>query len=179
MSATAKPTAFELLREDMDITIREADLADPADCAGIVDILDSYASDRIGGGEPLSPEVRARLPLLLRNHPTTIVLLALSDGRPVGVAVCFLGLSTFHARPLLNIHDLAVVPEWRGKGVGRALLESVESHASRLGCCKITLEVQDSNSRARALYEQFGFADFVLGDSGPTRFLSKPLNVRV
>ena len=139
----------------------------------------SYASDRIGGGEPLSPEVRARLPLLLRDHPTTIVLLALAGGRPVGVAVCFLGLSTFQARHLINIHDLAVVPEWRGKGVGRALLEAVESHASRRGCCKITLEVQDDNSRARGLYEHFGFTDFVLGNSGPTRFLYKPLSVRV
>ena len=162
----------------MDVTIREADLADPADGAGIVDVLNSYASDRVGGGEPLSAEVRARLPLVLRDHPTTVVLLAIAAGRPVGVAVCFLGLSTFQARPLLNIHDLAVVPEWRGKGVGRALLEAAESHASRRGCCKLTLEVQDDNSRARGLYEHFGFSDFVVGESGPTRFLYKPLGVR-
>jgi hypothetical protein len=39
----------------------------------------------------------------------------------------------------------------------------------------LTLEVQDDNHRARALYERFGFADFVVGNSAPTRFLSKPL----
>ncbi|MCH2172965.1 GNAT family N-acetyltransferase [Myxococcota bacterium] len=37
-------------------------------------------------------------------------------------------------------------------------------------------EVQDDNPRARALYERFGFGDFTLGDSAPTRFLSKPLD---
>ncbi|MDP7573186.1 MAG: GNAT family N-acetyltransferase, partial [Myxococcota bacterium] len=97
--------------------------------------------------------------------------------RPVGVAVCFLGFSTFQARPLLNIHDLAVLPEWRGRGVGRALLAAAEDRARQRGCCKLTLEVQDSNRRALQLYERFGFSDFVIGDSGPTRFLAKLLDL--
>ena len=158
----------------MDVRIREADCANPVDGAGVVDVLNSYASDPIGGGQPLSPEVRERLPLGLRDHPTTLVLLAFVKERPVGVAVCFFGFSTFQARPLLNIHDLAVVPEWRGQGIGGALLEAVEAKAIRRGCCKITLEVQDANRRARGLYERNGFADFVIGNS-PTRFLCKPL----
>jgi ribosomal protein S18 acetylase RimI-like enzyme len=159
----------------MDVTIREADLATPQDCAGLVDVLNSYAIDPVGGGQPLSPEVRERLPLALRNHPTTLVLLAFVEGRPVGVAVCFFGFSTFQARPLLNIHDLAVVPECRGQGIGRALLEAAEARAAERGCCKLTLEVQDGNRQARVLYERYGFADFVVGDSAPTRFLCKPL----
>jgi ribosomal protein S18 acetylase RimI-like enzyme len=89
--------------------------------------------------------------------------------------VAFIGFSTFHARPLLNIHDLAVVPGRRGKGVGRALLTAAEAHAGELGCCKLTLEVQDDNTPARQLYERFGFRNVVYGDSGPTRFLSKPV----
>jgi GNAT superfamily N-acetyltransferase len=159
----------------MDLTIREANLHDAADCSSLVEVLDSYASDPVGLGEPLSPEVRARLPEGLRNHPTTLVLLAFAAERPVGVAICFLGFSSFKALPLLNIHDLAVIPEWRGKGVGRALLAAVEAKAVERGCCKLTLEVQDHNRRARALYEHVGFADVVLGAPGPTRFLSKPL----
>jgi GNAT superfamily N-acetyltransferase len=159
----------------MDVTIRQANLHDAADCSRLIDVLDSYASDPIGLGEPLSPEVRARLPEGLRNHPTTLVLLAFVAERPVGIAICFLGFSSFKARPLINIHDLAVIPEWRGKGVGRALLAAVEAQAVARGCCKLTLEVQDHNRRARALYEHVGFADVVLGAPGPTRFLSKPL----
>ena len=155
--------------------ILEADFTNPAHCAGIVEVLNSYAADPVGGGTPLASEVRERLVPALRDHPTALVLLALVDDRPAGVAVCFFGLSTFQARPLLNIHDLAVMPENRGMGIGRALLAAVEDRAVKHGCCKLTLEVQDDNTRARALYESFGFSDFVVGESAPTRFLTKPL----
>ena len=161
----------------MNLTICEADFADPIHRAAIVDVLDSYASDPVGGGEPLTGEARANLAQMLRDHPTALVLLAFSEARAVGIAVCFFGLSTFQARPLLNVHDLAVIPEFRGNGVGRALLSAVEEHARRHGSCKLTLEVQDDNRRARALYESFGFTDFVVGNSAPTRFLTKPLRL--
>lgn len=105
----------------------------------LVGILDSYASDPVGGGEPLTTEVRARLAVGLQNHPTTLILLALMSDCPVGVAICFLGFSTFKARPLLNVHDLAVIPEWRGKGIGRALLAAAEARAVDTGCCKLNL----------------------------------------
>ena len=163
----------------MNLTIGEADLSNPAECADIVDVLNSYAADPIGGGVPLSAEVRARLPVGLREHPTALVLLARADGKSVGVSVCFWGFSTFHARPLLNIHDLAVTPEWRGKGVGTALLDAIETLALERGCCKLTLEVQDDNRRARALYDRCGFGDAIVGSSRPTRFLCKLLPVRV
>jgi GNAT superfamily N-acetyltransferase len=165
----------------MTIEIRQADFNDPVHRAGVVDVIDSYARDPVGGGEPLSADVRQRLPPALADHPTALVLLAFDAGRPVGVAVCFFGLSTFLARPLLNVHDLAIVPEYRGKGVGYALLEAAEAAARQRGCCKLTLEVQETNQRARALYARFGFNDFVVGGDGPaslTRFLSKPLPPR-
>lgn len=157
------------------VDVREANLHDARDSGAIVDVLNSYAKDDVGGGEALSDEVQRRLPQLLREHPTTVVLLAWHAGVAVGVAVCFLGLSTFRARPLLNLHDLAVVPGWRGKGVGRALLDAVEAAAVERDCCKLTLEVQDTNHRARAVYASFGFEDFIIGNSGPTRFLSKAI----
>jgi ribosomal protein S18 acetylase RimI-like enzyme len=157
-------------------TIREADLDDAADAAALVAVLDTYARDPVGGGEPLGRDVRERLVPGLREQANALLLLALEDERPVGLAVCFFGFSTFKARPLLNIHDLAVVPERRGRGIGRALLAAAEEHARERGCCKLTLEVQDDNPRARALYERCGFGDFVIGaDAAPTRFLSKPL----
>jgi GNAT superfamily N-acetyltransferase len=159
----------------MQLTIHEADFTNPTHCAGIVDVLNSYATDPVGGGKPLTPDVRARLVPALQEHPTALVLLAFAEQRAVGVAVCFFGFSTFQARPLLNIHDLAVVPEHRGKGIGRALLNAAEAQARRRGCGKLTLEVQDANQRARALYASFGFADFVVNHSA-TRFLSKPLD---
>ena len=159
----------------MNVEIVEADFENEDHRTGIIDVLDSYASDPIGGGVPLGREVRERLVAGLREHPSSQVVLALSDCRAIGIAVCFLGFSTFQARPLLNVHDLAVRPEFRGQGVGRALLTAVESRARERGCCKITLEVQEDNERALGLYHSFGFSDFVVGDSAPTRFLAKPL----
>jgi ribosomal protein S18 acetylase RimI-like enzyme len=161
------------------IRIRDANLTDSNDAAGIIEVLDSYATDPVGGGKPLSSDVRERLVAALSAHPHTLVLLAFDGTRPVGVAVCFFGLSTFQARPLLNIHDLAVIPKYRGQGIGRALLAEIEQRAVARGCCKLTLEVQDDNVRAHALYRDFGFGDFVLGESRiPTRFLSKTLRLR-
>jgi ribosomal protein S18 acetylase RimI-like enzyme len=158
----------------MNLSVREAALDDPEDAQTIVTILDSYAFDAVGGSESLSPSVRRQLIPALRELTTTLVLLAFIDGTPVGIAVCFFGLSTFRARPLLNIHDLAVLPEHRGRGVGRALLRAAEEHARRKACCKRTLEVQEDNPRARALYDSFGFEDVVVREL-PTRFLAKPL----
>jgi len=159
----------------MNPRISEADLSNPRDAQGVLEVLDSYASDPVGGGEPLPEDVRSRLPSMLPEVPNALVLLAFDDDRPIGVAVCFFGFSTFRARPLLNIHDLAVLPQYRGRGVGRALLAAAENQAQRRGCCKLTLEVQDDNARARALYQRFGFEDFVVGKSAPTRFLAKKL----
>ena len=53
---------------------------------------------------------------------------------------------------------------------------TVEEHARRKGCCKLTLEVQDDNTRARGLYQSFGFDDYVVRKPTPTRFLVKALD---
>jgi ribosomal protein S18 acetylase RimI-like enzyme len=159
----------------MTLEVRLANLDSAADAAAIVAVLDSYASDPRGGGTPLSADVKARLVPGLAAHPTTRVWLAFDAGQAIGLCVGFTGFSTFRAQPLVNIHDLAVVPGRRGGGVGRALLTAVEQHARDAGCCKLTLEVQEDNHPARLLYERFGFRDVVYGDSGPTRFLGKVL----
>jgi ribosomal protein S18 acetylase RimI-like enzyme len=159
----------------MTLEVRLANLDSAADAAALVAVLDSYASDPRGGSTPLSAEVKARLIPGLAAHPTTRVWLAFDAGQAIGLCVGFMGFSTFRARPLINIHDLAVVPGRRGGGVGRALLTAAEHYARAAGCCKLTLEVQDDNHPARLLYERFGFRDVVYGDSGPTRFLGKDL----
>lgn len=162
------------MQEHVTPRIREADFDNPVDCKGIIDVLDSYASDPMGGSKSLSEGVRERLVPLLRDHPSALVLLAFVEERPVGVAVCFLGLSTFQARPLLNIHDLAVLPDFRGRGIGRALLAEAEKKAVKRGCCKLTLEVRDDNPAA-ALYERVGFSAPGPDDAVAWRFLCRPL----
>ena len=79
---------------------------------------------------------------------------------------------------LINIHDLAVLPGHRGQGAGRRLLEEVERKAREMGCCKLTLEVQEHNHRARQVYAAAGFAQAKYQEAaGGSLFLAKPLVV--
>ncbi len=151
--------------------IRLADYRNPADLEAVIAVTDAYAQDPMGGGRPLPEDVKDRLRRDLPAWPGAFSLLAESDtGEALGVANCFTGYGTFSGRPLVNIHDLAVVPEARGRGVGAALLAGVEAEARARGCGKITLEVRDDNPADR-LYRRSGFTD---GDC-PMRFLTKPL----
>jgi GNAT superfamily N-acetyltransferase len=154
-----------------ELIVEEADLADPAQADALVEILDSYARGPGGQNAPIPQDARARIVPGLIDHPSATVLLAVLDGRPVGAAVCFTGFSTFAGRPLLNLHDLAVLPDFQGRGIGRAILAEVERQARRAGCCKITLEVHDTNERAKRLYAETGFGPW----EGPTLFVTKTL----
>lgn len=158
----------------MDIQV--ADLSKSHDADALLSLLDAYATDPMGGGVPLAPEVRSRLPGDLAARGTCLVLLARIHGAPAGAAVCFEGYSTFAAAPLLNLHDFVVAPAFRGKGVARALLERVVHEARELGCCKVTLEVLANNHRARGIYERAGFAGYELDPAaGQALFLQKKL----
>jgi ribosomal protein S18 acetylase RimI-like enzyme len=142
----------------------------------VVAMIDAYAADPMGGGEPLAVGVRERLVEGLRRHPTTLAWLAYRGPEPVGVAVAFVGFSTFAALPLLNVHDLAVVPSVRGLGIGRRLLQAVEAKALALGCCKVTLEVLEGNAAARTLYERLGFHQVRYAEgAGGALFYAKPV----
>jgi GNAT superfamily N-acetyltransferase len=158
------------------LEIVEADLDRAEHQHAVVELVDAYATDPMGNGRPLSAAVRRGLIPGLRQHPTTIIFLAHEGGEAIGIAVCFLGFSTFAAQPLINIHDIAVLPAHRGQGTGRRLLEEVERKARHMGCCKLTLEVQENNLRARRVYGAAGFAPAVYQETaGGSLFLSKPI----
>ena len=143
------------------LSITLANYRDARDAADVVALLDAYARDPMGGGEPLAETSKARLADDLAANPQAFSLLARLDDRAVGLANCFMGYSTFAAAPLVNIHDLAVLPEARGAGVGKALLQAVEAEALKRGACKITLEVLSGNP-ARRLYAREGYGDYQL-----------------
>jgi ribosomal protein S18 acetylase RimI-like enzyme len=156
--------------------ILEADLERPDHQAAVLTLIGAYAEDAMGNGGPLPDDVMRDLIPGLRNHPTTLILLAYVEGRAVGIATCFVGFSTFYARPLVNVHDLAIVPEFRGQGIGRQLLEGVMAKARQLGCCKVTLEVHETNARAKRMYEAAGFAEGAAREPGGRwLFYSRPL----
>lgn len=142
----------------------------------LVELLNAYAEDPMGGAEPLSAEVKANLVKGLSQVPGAVALLAYLDGQAVGVTTAFAGFSTFAAKPLLNIHDIAVLPAFRGQGVAQALMAGLEQEARERGCCKMTLEVLSNNHRAQQAYRRFGFAGYALDpQAGEALFWQKKL----
>ena len=159
-----------------ELTITLADYANPLDAAEVVRLTDAYARDPMGGGAALPSEVRERLVEGLAAQPGAFSLIARVDGEPAGIANCFTGFSTFAARPLVNVHDLGVRSEYRGRGVGRALLAAAEAEARQRGACKVTLEVLSGNEAAKALYAAVGFEGYGLDPAaGTAQFWVKKL----
>lgn len=158
------------------LTCRLADWSDPADAAAALVLLDAYARDPMGGGEPLGDYARTHLAQRLAAMPHAFTVLAFVDGMPAGLANCLEGFSTFACRTVVNIHDFAVLPQWRGRGVAKALMASVEAEARGRGACKLTLEVLQGNTAARSLYAQAGFVNYQLDPAmGSAEFLQKYL----
>lgn len=159
----------------LDITL--ADYDDEADAAAIVALLDEYARDTMGGGEPLHEDARTRLVPALRQVPGAFSVIARADGRAVGLANCFMGFSTFAARPLVNIHDMIVTAAQRGRRIGRAMFAVIEAVARDRNADKVTLEVLEGNAPARALYASLGYGAYALDpDHGAAMFWQKRLD---
>lgn len=144
------------------LSIFDADLHNPQHAAAIVQLLDAYACDPMGGRQALSAYCKANLIAELKKRDSVQVVLAFVDQQPAGLAICIEGFSTFACQPLLNIHDFAVTGAFRGQGIARKLLDHIEQLARQRGCCKITLEVLSGNQAARALYTDVGFGSYEL-----------------
>ncbi len=153
-----------------------ADLHNETHADDFLKVLCSYAEDPMGGGGPLSaytishlvPELK-----LLSNH---VLILCYVDEQIAGLCNCFIGFSSFKAKPLLNIHDFAVLPAFRGKGLSKHMLDKAEAVAHEKGCCKLTLEVLEHNTKAKRVYTSFGFSGYELNpEVGKAVFWEKPL----
>ena len=97
------------------------DLDDPEHQAAVLAMTRAYARDPMGNGRDLPAEIQQALVPGLRAHPTTLIFLAYRGDEAVGIVTCFVGFSTFAARPLINIHDLHVAKDHRGRGIARSL----------------------------------------------------------
>ena len=93
---------------------------------------------------------------LFGNHPVAEVVLAYVDDTVVGFALFFHNFSTFLGRPGLYLEDLFVVPEWRGRGIGRRLIVHLAEIAVERGCGRMEWNVLDWNEPALLFYERMG-----------------------
>ena len=158
------------------IDIVLADYGHPVHATALVNLLDAYARDPAGGGQPLSDTVRAGLPAALAARPQAFSVLAFDGEQAVGLINCIEGFSTFACRPLVNVHDVVVAASHRGQRITQRMLARVEAEAVARGACKLTLEVLQGNASAVRAYEREGFAGYQLDPAfGSALFMQKPL----
>ncbi|MDQ2943785.1 MAG: GNAT family N-acetyltransferase, partial [Candidatus Dormibacteraeota bacterium] len=136
----------------MKLSIRSAEAADVPTIAELIRGLARY--------EKLEHEVAMTEERLVTNlfgpHPFAETLLAEDEGVPVGFALFFHNFSTFLALPGIYLEDLYVVPEHRGRGIGRALLKHLAHIAVERGCGRLEWSVLDWNRDAIGFYERLG-----------------------
>jgi GNAT superfamily N-acetyltransferase len=140
----------------MPTTIREAAPADVPQILAFIRGLAAYER------EP--DAVQATEADLMRDgfgpNPFYYCLIAEQDGRAAGFAFYFFNYSTWVGRPGLYLEDLFVEPEFRGLGIGKALLERVAAIAVEKNCPRLQWEVLDWNTPAIDFYRAMG-AEFL------------------
>jgi len=157
-----------------------ADYANPHHAQVLVDLLDSYARDPMGGGESLSEFAKTNLAACLARRAQAFSVLAFESANektPIGLVNCIEGFSTFACKPLVNVHDVVVLPAYRGHRVAERMLGLVQTIAQERGACKLTLEVLSGNQSALRLYARIGFTHYQLDPAaGSAQFLQKWLD---
>lgn len=93
---------------------------------------------------------------LFGAQPDAEVILAFADGAPAGFALFFHNYSTFLARRGLYLEDLFVLPEYRGQGIGLALLRELARLAVERQCGRMEWSVLTWNEPAIGFYEKLG-----------------------
>lgn len=89
-------------------------------------------------------------------NPYYFCLIAEYDGQPAGFALNYYNYSTWVGRPGVYVEDIFVYPEFRRKGIGRALLKAVAEIAVEKGCQRMQWEVLDWNTPAIEFYKSIG-----------------------
>jgi ribosomal protein S18 acetylase RimI-like enzyme len=161
----------------VNIKIRELEYTNEKQANEMIYLLNSYACDPMGGGESLSKETKENLASSLAKLPYAFSFIAYVEDEPAALVNCFEAFSTFACKPLINVHDIVVLPQYRRLGLSQKLLEKVEQRAREKECCKITLEVLSNNHVAKSAYRKFGFEGYVLDPkAGEALFWEKKLN---
>lgn len=136
----------------MSISIRAAVPAD-------IDLIFHFVC-QLAEYERLRHEVRATpeglAAKLFGPRPYAEVLIAEQDSAPVGFALFFHNFSTFEGKPGLYLEDLYVLPEARGAGIGKALLQQLAQIALERDCARLEWWVLDWNEPAIAFYRSIG-----------------------
>lgn len=161
----------------MTIELIKADYNNEQHAKDLIMLLNAYALDPMGGGEPLTAYVQQNLVATLAKRNDVFTVLCYVDNEPAGIINCVEGFSTFSCKPLVNIHDCGVLDKFRGLGISLKMFAEVEKIAIERGCCKLTLEVLQGNDIAKNAYKKLGFSGYELDPAlGHALFWEKKLS---
>lgn len=124
------------------------------DCAEILNFINLLAEY-----EKMQNEVVATEDLLkewIFEKKKAEVIFAVEDGKKVGFALFFHNFSTFLGRAGIYLEDLFVLPEFRGKGYGKALLQKLAAIAVERGCGRLEWACLDWNKPSIDFYLSLG-----------------------
>lgn len=136
------------------VTIREARGGDEA---VIVELIRELAA--VSGEE--TPVSTAYVRCLLQSSTAT-VLLAETEGRAVGLLSYLIHPNLYHAASSALIDELVVRAEYRGQGVGSALIQTALDRMQQAGCAEVSVTTMFENKAAQAFYLKQGFTDQAL-----------------
>lgn len=134
------------------VCVRPAEVADTPRLFSLIRALAAYEnlSDQVVGSQD---QLRQHL---FGESPYAHALIGECGGEVAGYALFFYSYSTFLTRPGIYLEDLFVIPEMRGRGLGRALLARVAALASQRGCGRLEWSVLDWNESALGFYRALG-----------------------
>jgi ribosomal protein S18 acetylase RimI-like enzyme len=148
---------------DTDFTIRAGRKDDAAEAARLWmrSAEEHTAHDRIYETAPGAEKTMRRFLADVANSGYSFLFVAAAGDQTVGFISGELrqGSPTFLPRTWASVDDVFVEPEYRNRGMGRALLQSVNDWAQERGADGISLQVAAANARGRKFYEDLGFRE--------------------
>lgn len=139
----------------MSVELGTATLQDLPQLVALLGVLFSQEAEFV----PDDAKQTRALEKILSDESVGRIHVARDGGKVVAMASLLYSISTAEGGLAATFEDLVVLPGYRGKGLGRALLQHVIAEARKQGVLRLTLLTDRQNERAQALYRKLGFAE--------------------
>lgn len=143
----------------MELSFLNVELQNPQHRSQLIKLLNDYMLDPMGNNAPMDEGLAPKIIAGLQTYSGYLGFFVLANDQYAGLANCNQNFSTFKAKPILNIHDFIVAPEFRNIGAGHFLMKGILNYASQNGFCRVNLEVREDNHAAKSLYKKMGFTE--------------------
>ena len=130
----------------------------PASKADLPEVLRLYAQPDLDDGKVLATHDAERIFERMAAYPDYKLYVAVSEGQIVGTFALLIMDNLGHlGASSAVIEDVAVAPEWQGRGIGKLMMRHALELSAGKGCYKVTLSSNVKRERAHAFYESLGF----------------------